>query len=167
MNKLLCLLTALVAPFAVHADERFIPYIEWIVANSDLEYNGEPLPTIEVMPYPWLEVTVYGPENVAMAERNNATLPEVRGAYDHERNVLMFPDHTDPWDVEDVMVHELVHYLQYLDDVPECTRKLERPAYELHWQWVEEHGYDAIEPNWLFVYLIEQSCYEYHPDYAR
>lgn len=153
-----------------HADERFLPYIDWLVANSEYEYNGEELPTIEVRPYAWVEVMVYGPDTVAQAEQNGSELPEVRGAYLHDKNVILFPEGVDVWEREDVIVHELYHYLQHINGhIEDCLPLMERPAYEIHWEWVEAHGREADfeEPNWLFVFVLEMSCYErymYHPD---
>jgi len=172
----LFLILCLVFPLQAFADERFMPYIEWLVDNSEYEYNDEPLPTVEIMPYAWLEVTVYTPEVVARSEQNGNDLPIIRGAYDHERNVMMFPDDSDWTQKEDVIVHELFHFLQYINgDVPDCLQKMERPAYDAHWQWVQAHGKTDVyeEPNWLFVYMIEMACherYDYwngHPPNAR
>ena len=168
MKLYLALTMLLMSCLSASADERFLPYINWITENSELQYNGEPLPTIEVMPYKWLELEVYGPDNVARAEFNGTELPEVRGAYNHEENVMMFPEGRDVWEQEDVILHELVHFLQYVNgDVPDCIQQLERPAYELHWKWVEDHGREAdfVEPNWLFVYMLEMACME--PPYSR
>lgn len=151
----------------VQADERFLPYIDWLVANSNYQYNGEALPTIEFLPYKVLEVEVYGPEQVAQAEMNGTELPRIEGAYNDDENVMWFPEGTDPWSREDTIVHELFHFLQYINgESNECVPALERPAYEAHWKWVEEHGKTDVyeEPNWLFVFMLEMACrnpYEY------
>ena len=164
MKNLLIPLLAVFATASIsaQADERYLPHIEWLVQNSDLEYNGEPLPTIRQMPYPELEVTMYGAEAVAQAEHQGYTLDLIRGGYDHTKNEMLYSDDVDPWDEAnaDIMVHELVHFLQYLKGEPECMRSLEKPAYKLHWKWVVEHGLEDtfIEPNWLFVFFLEQSC---------
>lgn len=164
-------LIALIVPLTLslcapaHADERFMPYIDWLTENSSFEYNGEELPTIRQMPYAYLEVEVYGPENVAMAERQGTELPKIHGAYRDDTNEMLYADDVDPWAWEnrDTLVHELVHFLQMVNGInDECVQKLERPAYKLHWEWVEAHGYQDQfeEPNWLWVYVLEMACHE-------
>jgi hypothetical protein len=151
----------------VHADERFLPYIDWLTANSNYQYNGEALPTITFMSVPLMAITVYGETTVATAELNGTELPEIAGIYMHDVNQIVFPEGVNPFEREDTLVHELLHFLQYVNlPEPDCVGLWEREAYELHWQWVEEHGKTAeyIEPNWLFVFMIEMSCtnpYEY------
>lgn len=149
------------------ADERFMPYIDWIVEHSELEYHGQPLPDVEIVSPALLEILVFGELTVARAEQSGNTLPTVLGSYDHERNVMMFPDDVDPWTQEDVLVHELYHYLQYANyGDTDCVQKYERPAYKAHWQWVEDHGLTEQyeEPNWLFVYMLEMAC---NPEYRN
>jgi hypothetical protein len=151
----------------VRADERFLPYIEWLVENSPYEYNGEELPTIVQMPYAWLEVEVYGPEQVAQSEARGQELPKISGAYNPETNEMLFADDVDPWAWEhrDTIVHELVHFLQQVNDaMDECSANNEREAYELHWQWVEEHGHEADfeEPSWIFVFMLSMYCNDMH-----
>lgn len=164
MRTLLALSVALLASTASYADERLMPYIDWITANSDLEYNGEPLPDVVTVDYALLEIMTYGDQQVAQAEYENQELPEVQGIYNHLAHEIIFPDTVNPWEQEDVLVHELVHVLQYMNrEPPDCIRSWERQAYDLHWQWVEETGFDAEEPNWLFVYMLEMSCQDMHP----
>lgn len=155
--------------FAHHAkaDERLLPYIDWITDNSELEYNGEPLPDVTVVDYALLEVLTYGDQTVAQAEYEGRDLPEVHAIYRHDENDIVFPDTVSPWEEEEVIVHELVHFLQYMNrEPPECVQSWEKQAYDLHWQWVEETGYDAEEPNWLFVFMLEMSCQDMHPNIA-
>lgn len=163
------LLSTLVASSA-YANEKWLEYIDWIVEHSDLTYNGEELPELIYMSYPLLEITVYGDQAVAQCEfQDGCTLPDIRGAYLDDTNQMVLPEGANLDDNEDVLVHETVHFLQYLGDVPECHQRLEKPAYQLHWQWVEEHDLQEKynEPNWLFVYLLEMPCERYDYDYAR
>lgn len=167
MRHVLAFLCLVAFPASSMADQRFLPYIEWLVANSDYEYNGEPLPTIEFMSAPLMAITVYGEATVAQSEMNGTELPNIQGIYLHDRNAIVFPEGTDPWAQEDTIVHELYHFLQYVnhDGVqPDCLASWERPAYEIHWEWVEAHGKTDLytEPNWLFVLMIELSCTQPH-----
>jgi hypothetical protein len=148
-----------------NADPRMLPYIEWITQNTEYEYHGEPLPEVKTVPYAWLQVEVFGPETVAKAEMNGTELPLINGAYNPETNVMLFPDTVDPWswDVADTMAHELVHYLQMVNgNTHECVQANEREAYELHWQWAQEHGHPSEEPNWLYVFMLEMSCQTFY-----
>lgn len=163
--RIILTLLLLLSTHSVRADERMMPFIEWIVANTEYEYNGEPLPTIVQMPYAWLEVEVFGPENVAQAEADGRKLPEINGAYNPETNEMLFPDTVNPWswDVADTLLHETVHFLQEVNgQTAECPGLNEREAYELHWQWAQEVGHPTDEPNWLFVYMLEMACTPQH-----
>lgn len=163
MFRMILLAILLLVGSQVRADERFLPYIKWLTENSELQYNGEELPTIKYLPYKWLELEVYSPETVAQAERNESELPKIRGAYNDERNEMLLPEDFNWETSEDVIVHELVHFLQHTNgQEPECIQELEPPAYKLHWKWVEDTGYEAEEPNWLFVFLLVMACSDHH-----
>jgi hypothetical protein len=60
-----------------------------------------------------------------------------------------------------ILLHELVHHLQYLNNVKTvCHAEEERQAYDLQIKWLREHGVDdplgLIGVNRLFLYLL--SC---------
>ena len=168
MKHLLASILLLMSSLCAHADERFLPYLDWLVENTDFTYEGQDLPTIAFLPYAWLELEVYGPDQVARAEFNGTELPKILGAYKDDENLMLFPEGTDPWEREDVVVHELFHFLQHINGVDDsCIPALERPAYEAHWEWVKAHGKEDVyeEPNWLFVYMLEMVCRE--PSYER
>lgn len=145
---------------SARAESNLMEYIDWIVGNSDLTYDGQPLPELVELPYALLEIEVYGPDAVAQCEYQGCKLTNVRGAYFHDRNQMAVPDGFVLEDNEDVIVHELYHFLQYLGDVPECHQLLEKPAYKAHWEWVKAHGLEEKyeEPSWLFVYMLEMPC---------
>lgn len=150
-----------VMPSMTRADEVWLEYIDWITENSDFEYNGEELPTLERYDQAMLQILIYGPDAVAQAEFRGDSLPPVEGGYDHRVNTMYL--RTDP--VSDDMetatiVHELVHFLQTVNGQEfECNGMAEMPAYRLHWQYAQEHNLDVPEPSWLYVILLEQSCH--------
>lgn len=162
MKHILIALTALLMSHQyASADERLMPYIEWIAANSSLEYNGEPLPTVKTVDYRVLEIYAFGAEFVAQAEREGRELFEVHGLYHKDTKEIWFPDGVDPYEDKPTLVHELVHWMQDISGtLKDCAGANEREAYELHWQWVQETGYDAEEPNWLYVFMLAMSCEE-------
>lgn len=163
MMKLFALCALLVTPIGSHADERLLPYINWLTENSALEYNGEPLPEVAGINYAILEIMAHGERAVAAAEKEGRELFPVHGVYDHFKKKILFPEDVDPWTDEDTMVHELVHYLQDINGtLDECAGNNEKEAYTLHWKWVEEHGYEAEEPNWLYVFMLAMACEEHH-----
>ena len=175
MNILAYALTAFLVLLSgtANSDERMLPHIEWLVANSDFEYNGEPLPSVEYISFELMQVAVYGPETVAQAEYNGSTLPTAHAYYDDERDTIVLQTGFD-WDSMDtmhIMVHELVHYLQDINGITDpCLGNLEPEAYQLHDQWMVEHNSPAERPNMLFVYMLRMSCLEdpwYGHDHAR
>lgn len=166
--KTLKLVIALVAALCCHpasADERFLPYIDWIVANSDYQYNGEPLPEVQYHSPAMLLVLGYGEETVAQAEYRNSYLPPILGLYNHDDNVMMLPKGNEVGDFEiaHIVVHELVHYLQDINDFDDkgCIQNREPEAYRLHEQWMDEHDHPADRPDGLFVLMLAMACSEY------
>ena len=62
---------------------------------------------------------------------------------------------------EVILVHELVHYLQYMDgthEIVECRQNLETHAYDLQEKFVETEGIDPKQkPDPLFA-LFTAMC---------
>lgn len=162
MKKLFGYISALLlAANTASANPIFEEYIDWIVANSEFEYNGEPLPTIERTNKAMLLIMLYGEQRVAQAEYNNTYLPEVEAIYDDETNTIFLPHETELEDFANhhIIVHELVHYLQDINGITdECVGRLEAPAYKLHTQWQDEVDHPAERPNGLFVMMLELAC---------
>lgn len=163
MKALLLCICALVVSTPASANDTWLGYIDWLVDNSEYEYNGEPLPTVEYHSPAMLQILIYGEEHVAQAELNGWNIPDVWGAYND--GVMYLPEGADyehPHTIVTV-VHELYHFLQDINGVTaHCSGLLEREAYKLHWQYAVEHELDVEEPNWLFVAMLEMSCYEPH-----
>lgn len=66
-----------------------------------------------------------------------------------------------PWDInnkrdQSVLLHELVHFVQFRSKGWFCPQKTEWEAYKLQEAWMKENG---LEPNfnWAFI-LLESSC---------
>lgn len=167
-TKLLTLATGwlLLTTGASISDERFMPYIDWLTANSDFTYNGEPLPDVEYVSKNMLLTIVYGPEQVAEAEYKGKTMPEVLGAYDDKKNVMYLPEGADvgSWENAPTVVHELVHFLQMVNKVDDygCLQNLEQPAYELQTDWMDAHNHPEERPNLFFIFMLTQSCQMRH-----
>lgn len=166
MKKFFGIITSLILTASVaNANPIFEEYIDWIVANSDFEYNGESLPTVERASREMLMIMLYGEEVVAQAEKNNNHLPEAEAIYDDETDTIFLPHETDLEDFANhyIIVHELVHYLQDINGITdECLGRLEIPAYKLHAKWQDEVDHPAPRPNALFVAMLELSCNNRH-----
>ena len=113
----------------------------WITSNSDLEYKGQPLPTIYQEAEPReLYLIVYGELHEGWENT------EIVAAYNHGNNTIYFRrggvDLTTFQGKGD-LVHELVHYLQYLSGSYSrvgCIRQLEPRAYHIQARYLKEHG---------------------------
>jgi hypothetical protein len=66
--------------------------------------------------------------------------------------------------IEVILFHELVHFLQYVNEEHknvECLNALERDAYKLQDAYIEEMGWpDEQRPNMLFAYVISACARE-------
>lgn len=169
MKHILTILLFL-ATTTAQANPVFENYIQWIVENSELEYNGEPLPSVVVVSNGYLKILAYGEITVAQSELNGTVLPDIVALYDHENNNIVVPDTLDlyDWNNHHVIVHELVHYLQdingyyELPEYVECRVKLENLAYELHVAWMDEVDHPGERPNQLFLFMLLNSCRDTH-----
>lgn len=158
-------LALLLAGSMARANNDWLGYINWITEQTDYEYHGEPLPELVFYSQAYLQILVYGEDQVARSEFSGTNLPEVMGAYLHTENQMLLPEGVDLSDhmVIATVVHELVHFLQHINGVEsECAGELEPEAYRLHWAYAQEHGLEVEEPSWLFVALLQMSCYDHY-----
>lgn len=141
----------------------FMPYIDWLSANSDLQYHGEPLPRLRYVSQNMLQTIVFGPDAVAEAEAKNLRLQEVIAAYDEVANIIYVKTGTDvsSFDYGPTMVHELYHFLQMVNKVDDygCLQNLEQAAYEIQTDWMDAHNHPEERPNMFFIYMLVQSCH--------
>ena len=88
--------------------------------------------------------------------------------YDHIDKLIILNENFDIKTIRDksVLFHELVHHLQYENDIDstvECRGDLEKEAYTLQDAWLQEkygvNVWDTIEINQLF-FMIITSCME-------
>ena len=159
MKRILLALSLALLPSGALANDTWLEYIDWIVANTDYEYNGEPLPTVEERSQAELKIMAYGAEVVARAEFDGQELPDVLAAYDDFVMYVPVDTEVQPW----VIVHELVHYLQEVNGaLDECVGANEPEAYLLHDQWQEEHGYDEFRNSGNIMYgmMLGMTCIE-------
>jgi hypothetical protein len=145
-----------------------IKHIEWITENTSLEYNGEPLPSVERRNADQMAAMFYGldknPNNHSKDEKKLIENSRFSALYNYHENILYFkPDFKfDDWQTSHILVHELVHFLQMTNDRygdNPCKPRLEGYAYMIQSQWQEKHNHPADKPNGLRIMsLIAAGC---------
>ena len=86
------------------------------------------------------------------------------GAYDLANTRVFL---VRPWSAEDkrqvsVLLHELVHHVQFLNRDFECLQAAEWEAYQLQAKWLAGRG---VEPgfDWLHIYFLSRCPRDIHP----
>lgn len=61
-----------------------------------------------------------------------------------------------------MLLHDLVHFVQFLNRGYECPQAADWEAYQLQAQWLEARG---VEPgfDWLHVYFMSRCPHDVHP----
>lgn len=161
MLRTLLILTLSLLAFChpVNADHKgytVADMVQWIVDNSRFEYHGDAYPKIIEQDKLTLCATIF--PNAEPRDDCN-----IAGYYDHELNHIVIADSVTEYMTEDhfrevVLLHELVHFVQYYDgeyERAECKQKLEMDAFDLQDQWVDEQGIDPQQKNDpLFVAFV-------------
>lgn len=146
-------------------DAEMRRHLDWIGANTDYDVEGVALPAVEYLGRDAMQIAYYGPEKVAKAEFEGYLLPEVMAFYDPERRTMVLRDDFDAARDGHILVHELVHHLQYLqggigDD--HCAASLEPEAYRIQEQWQDAMDHPGPRPDKLMVLMLTMSCREQH-----
>jgi hypothetical protein len=117
--------------------------IEFIVANSNETYNGEPLPKI-----------VYDTE---LTYKHGQGRNIVGTYYAPNNTIYMIPDADSG-----VLLHELVHYLQALSGEwvhgETCPGLVEPEAYRIEGLWLDAIKSDAPRPDPLHIIMMRSAC---------
>ena len=141
---------------ADHKGHSVQSMVQWIVDNSRFEYHGDPYPKVTTETALTVCSEIY-PDSEPHADCN------IAGYYDHEANHIVISDSVTEYMVEDhfrevVLLHELVHFVQYYDgeyERAECKQALEIDAFDLQDQWIDEQGIDPEQKNDpLFVVFV-------------
>jgi hypothetical protein len=99
----------------------------------------------------------------------------IAGYFDHEINLIVISDTVTEYMVEDhfyevVLLHELVHFLQYRNgeyERAECKQALEKDAFELQDQWIDEQGIDPEQKNDPLFVIFVTMCPGYDPMFGN
>ena len=162
MTKIITLIAALfffITPVYATTDDVMLDMIEFIEKNSKYEYNNEKLPYVQIRTIDELCQAVYPPDVYESIKDDCA----IAGYYDHNLNAIFIADESGPYMVDEgfietVLLHELVHYLQYLngeDEKVKCMRELEIDAFLLQDDYVLHKGYpEEQRPDPLFAAIV-------------
>jgi hypothetical protein len=115
----------------------------WLGANTPLT-SDFPLPKVLFLPQEKLEHMFYG---------DNEYMPDsLHGMYHRDTDTIYLPDDWDrnnAWDMG-VLVHEMVHYLQDMNEMPfACSQEMEKMAWPIQQfylkkVWDYEWNYDGL-----------------------
>lgn len=150
---------------AGHGNYTVGSMVQWIVDNSRFEYHGDDYPQVIRQDPQTVCETIY-PDAEPHDDCN------IAGYYDHDQNLIVVSNKVTEYMVEDhfyevVLLHELVHFVQYYDgeyERAECKQALEIDAFELQDQWIDEQGIDPEQKNDpLFVVFVTMCDRHYGP----
>ena len=157
-------LLALLFPTLVLADARvnelqaLIPgMIDFIESRDVNSYKGDPYPEIYIVNEKDVCTGAYGkPMEVC----------DIAGYYNDDTNEIFIRDEPTQYMSNDrfqevVLVHELVHFLQYHDGTwqkVQCRQELEAHAYEIQDAYVDLYGIDPVQKTDPLFALLSSMC---------
>ena len=167
MKLLFAFITSLffVFPAFASSNEIMLEMINFITERTNYKYQGEPLPFIELRSTEELCQAVYTPETLELIGECS-----IAGYYDFLLRTIFIATESGPYMVDEyfletVLVHELVHYLQYLNDAHstvKCRNALEADAYRIQKEYVEFMDYpEEQKPDPLFAMFISNCGDDY------
>ncbi len=121
--------------------EVTLALLMWIGSNTPLPYDGQDPPEIVTVSQEQLVRLMYEGDVPQGLDVDSVT---VDGLYNYRDGKIYLHENLDLAMPEGraVLVHELVHYLQYqngLDKSVPCMRELEPPAYAAQAKYLEQH----------------------------
>ena len=149
-----------------HADRsveeaKMLEIINWLLSESQIyEYNDEPLPKVVYATQEQLGAYFYGLDNYL---ENENTLIPIEGIFRSADEGTIFLLENFDWENDstmDVVVHELVHYLQYINGVTfSCSVAGELDAYKFQTIWLMDNPLpNRREPSFLMATYILETC---------
>lgn len=122
----------------------------WI--NQNTAFNYDPslgLPNLASADQMRLAEVIIDDQATLAKEKDNASfqdfVDQLEAVYNHDLKTILLSNKIDPNSGygRSVIVHELVHFIQYqqkLNEEVACLNALERDAYTLQAQYMEQHG---------------------------
>lgn len=128
-----------------------VSLLEWIGENSEYDVSG----------------SIASPPRVAFCKHGSTLIYEgkaihfddrLNGVYDQQTKQICL---ARPWRAastkdQGVLLHELVHHVQFENRKWTCPKATERQAYRLQEAWLLENGYRP-DFNWVYV-IMTSSC---------
>jgi hypothetical protein len=125
--------------------ELTIALLMWISSHTPMTYDGSHFPNVVAVPHDRLVHILYEGD---LPQGLDPETVSVAGLYNfRDRNIYLLEDE-DLTTIEGqaVLIHELVHYLQYhhgIDKQVECMRELESAAYATQAKFLAQHDQEA------------------------
>lgn len=132
----------------------------YIEDNSNLRWNNT-FPNVEYKSKEELAEMFYQKTYEELVETYGREQLNVKALYADYNDTIYFPKRFDVTSKENfyIVLHEAVHYLQDLNEVPyECKMKLEPQAYKIQMKWMDENRMDSeLYPDSFFLHIIEHA----------
>ena len=145
------------------AQDFMLEAIDWITANSDFEYNGEPLPELREVQQEYLQIMMYGEiDFIRLSQTENVNMMTFAALYEEEKNIIYLSEDIDLSESSYVLVHEAVHFLQSINghyETAPCVGALEHDAYDLQGRWQEATNDPNPKPD-PFAVIFATMCPE-------
>lgn len=142
-------------------EAKMLELINWIVEESAIyEYNDEPLPKIVYATQEQLGAYFYGLDTYL---ENEDKLIPIEGIFRSANEGTMFLLKDFDWEsgsTMDIVVHELVHYLQYINGRTfSCSVAGEIDAYKFQSIWLMDNPIPNRQaPTFLTAVYILETC---------
>ncbi|MGC9368265.1 MAG: DUF6647 family protein [Paracoccaceae bacterium] len=145
------------APPEAPAPELVEELIRWIGAETDYDIAG-------ALADPPAVLFCLTGEAIDVDREHMLVEENMLGAYDlaQSRVFLVRPWSTDDTRQVSVLLHELVHHVQFRNRDFECKQAAEWEAYQLQAKWLAER---RVEPgfDWLHIYFMSRCPRDIHP----
>ena len=134
-----------------------IEMIRFIEKNSNLDYDGSPLP----------DVVIQREDEICSVLYEKPMLEcDIAGYYNDDTNIIYIRDGPTQHMVDDgfyetVLIHELVHFLQKINGVyetVECRAQLEADAFKIQDLYIDTVGIDENNKNDPLFAMLASMC---------
>lgn len=142
-------------------EAKMLELINWIIDESAIyEYNDEPLPKIVYATQEQLGAYFYGLDNYLENEDKLISIEGIFRSADEGTIFLLDDFDWESGSTMDVVVHELVHYLQYINGMTfSCSVAGELDAYKFQTIWLMDNPLpNRREPSFLMAVYILETC---------
>ena len=125
--------------------ELTIALLMWISSHTPMTYDGSHFPNVVTVPHERLVHILYKGD---LPQGLDPEIVSVAGLYNFRDGNIYLLEDEDLTTIEGqaVLIHELVHYLQYYDGIDkqvECMRELESAAYATQAEFLAQHDQEA------------------------